>query len=155
MRRSAERILTTHAGSLPRPPELVRLFVPRAAGEAVDAAALAAAGRAALAWVVPQQIAAGIDVGNNGEQQREGFFSPPAAPDERLRRGLAAPPAGRRPALPEIHGLDAGAATRAHGGEQFSAADGGRRGALSRSGPNARTFARRSIRQTAAFSKPS
>jgi 5-methyltetrahydropteroyltriglutamate--homocysteine methyltransferase len=30
--------------------------------------------RQALSWVVAQQIAAGIDVGNNGEQQREGFF---------------------------------------------------------------------------------
>ena len=74
MRRSAERILTTHAGSLPRPPELVRLYVRRAAGEPVDAAAIEAAGRAALAWVVPKQIEAGVDVGNNGEQQREGFF---------------------------------------------------------------------------------
>jgi 5-methyltetrahydropteroyltriglutamate--homocysteine methyltransferase len=74
MRRSEERILTTHAGSLPRPPELVRLYVRRARGEAVDAAEIEAAGRAALRWVVPQQIAAGIDVGNNGEQQREGFF---------------------------------------------------------------------------------
>ena len=74
MRRSEERILTTHAGSLPRPPELVRLYVRRAAGEPVDPAEIEAAGRAALAWVVPRQIEAGIDVGNNGEQQREGFF---------------------------------------------------------------------------------
>jgi 5-methyltetrahydropteroyltriglutamate--homocysteine methyltransferase len=74
MRRSEERILTTHAGSLPRPPELVRLYVRRAAGEAVEPAAIEAAGRAALDWVVPKQIEAGIDVGNNGEQQREGFF---------------------------------------------------------------------------------
>jgi 5-methyltetrahydropteroyltriglutamate--homocysteine methyltransferase len=74
MRRSEERILTTHAGSLPRPPELVRLYVRRAAGEAVDPAEVEAAGRAALDWVVPKQIEAGIDVGNNGEQQREGFF---------------------------------------------------------------------------------
>jgi 5-methyltetrahydropteroyltriglutamate--homocysteine methyltransferase len=74
MRRSQDRILTTHAGSLPRPPELVRLYVRRAAGEAVDAAEIEAAGRQALRWVVPQQITAGIDVGNNGEQQREGFF---------------------------------------------------------------------------------
>jgi 5-methyltetrahydropteroyltriglutamate--homocysteine methyltransferase len=74
MRWSEERILTTHAGSLPRPPELVRLYVRRARGEAVDPAELAAAGRAALRWVVPRQIAAGIDGGNNGEQQREGFF---------------------------------------------------------------------------------
>jgi 5-methyltetrahydropteroyltriglutamate--homocysteine methyltransferase len=66
MRRSDERILTTHAGSLPRPPELVRLYVRRAQGEAVDPDELAAAGKQALRWVVPKQIAAGIDVGNNG-----------------------------------------------------------------------------------------
>ena len=74
MRRSEERILTTHAGSLPRPPKLVRLYARRAAGEAVDPAEIEAAGRAALRWVVPKQIEVGIDVGNNGEQQREGFF---------------------------------------------------------------------------------
>ncbi|HEX2479965.1 MAG TPA: epoxyalkane--coenzyme M transferase [Geminicoccaceae bacterium] len=74
MRWSEGRILTTHAGSLPRPPELVRLYARRAGGAAVDPAELAAAGRAALRRVVPRQIAAGIDVGNNGEQQREGFF---------------------------------------------------------------------------------
>src|SRR6202011_3018823 len=74
MLRSADRILTTHTSSLPRPPELTRLYVRRARGEAVDPAALAAAGKAALAWVVPKQMEAGIDVGNNGEQQRESFF---------------------------------------------------------------------------------
>ena len=35
MRRSEERILTTHTGSLPRPPELTRLYVRRARGESV------------------------------------------------------------------------------------------------------------------------
>jgi 5-methyltetrahydropteroyltriglutamate--homocysteine methyltransferase len=74
MRWSEERILTTHAGSLPRPAELVRLYVRRAQGEALDPAELAAAGKQALRWAVPKQIAAGIDVGSNGEQQREGFF---------------------------------------------------------------------------------
>ena len=74
MRRSDERILTTHTGSLPRPPELTALYVRRARGEAVDAAQLAAAVDSALRWVVPKQIAAGIDVGNDGEQQREAFF---------------------------------------------------------------------------------
>jgi 5-methyltetrahydropteroyltriglutamate--homocysteine methyltransferase len=74
MLRSENRILTTHTGSLPRPPELIRLYVRRSRGEAVDAAELAAAGKAALDWVVPKQIAAGIDIGNNGEQQRESFF---------------------------------------------------------------------------------
>jgi 5-methyltetrahydropteroyltriglutamate--homocysteine methyltransferase len=74
MRRGEERILTTHAGSLPRPPELVRLYARRAAGEVLDPAEIEAAGRAALGWIVPKQIEAGIDVGNNGEQQRESFF---------------------------------------------------------------------------------
>jgi 5-methyltetrahydropteroyltriglutamate--homocysteine methyltransferase len=74
MRRSEERILTTHTGSLPRPPDLTRLHVRRSRGEPVDEAALAAVGRAALRWVVPKQLAAGIDIGNDGEQLREGFF---------------------------------------------------------------------------------
>ena len=74
MLRSDQRILTTHAGSLPRPPDLVQLYARRAHGEPVDADELAAAGRAATSWVVPKQIDAGVDIGNNGEQQREGFF---------------------------------------------------------------------------------
>jgi len=74
MRASAERILTTHTGSLPRPAALTRLYTRRARGEGVDEAELAAAGKAALRAVIPQQIACGIDIGNNGEQQREGFF---------------------------------------------------------------------------------
>jgi len=73
MQRSETRILTTHTGSLPRPEALVRLYVAKARGEAVDAQ-LAAAGRAALEDAVHRQRDAGIDVGNNGEQQREAFF---------------------------------------------------------------------------------
>ena len=74
MRRSEQRILTTHTGSLPRPPELTRLYVRRARGEAIDAAELDRLGKAALREIVDKQIAAGIDIGNNGEQQREAFF---------------------------------------------------------------------------------
>jgi 5-methyltetrahydropteroyltriglutamate--homocysteine methyltransferase len=74
MLQSENRILTTHAGSLPRPAPLTHLYVQRARGEVVDAATLDAAGQAALRWVVPKQIQAGIDIGNNGEQQREAFF---------------------------------------------------------------------------------
>lgn len=74
MRRSDGRIPTTHTGSLPRPPELTALYVQRSRGEAVDPAVLAAAVQRALRWVVPKQIAAGIDIGNDGEQQREAFF---------------------------------------------------------------------------------
>jgi 5-methyltetrahydropteroyltriglutamate--homocysteine methyltransferase len=73
MQRSETRILTTHTGSLPRPEALVRLYVAKARGEAVDAQ-LAAAGHAALEDTVRRQRDAGIDVGNNGEQQREAFF---------------------------------------------------------------------------------
>ncbi len=74
MQRSEHRILTTHAGSLPRPAALTHLYADRARGAAVDPAAIEQAGRAALRWVVPKQREAGIDIGNNGEQQREAFF---------------------------------------------------------------------------------
>ena len=67
-------IPTTHAGSLHRPPDLTGLYARRARGEAVDAGALAAAGREATHGIVARQIEAGITIGNNGEQQREGFF---------------------------------------------------------------------------------
>jgi 5-methyltetrahydropteroyltriglutamate--homocysteine methyltransferase len=74
MLRSTERILTTHAGSLPRPANLTHLFGRRARGESVDAAEIAAAGRDAMRAIVPKQAEAGVDVGNNGEQQRVSFF---------------------------------------------------------------------------------
>lgn len=74
MLRSTSRILTTHAGSLPRPAGLTRLYAERARGASVDPATIEQAGRAALRWVVPKQLEAGIDIGNNGEQQREAFF---------------------------------------------------------------------------------
>jgi len=74
MRRSEERILTTHTGSLPRPPELTRLYVRRARGESVDAAEIEKLGQAALRGIVKKQAEAHVDIGNNGEQQREGFF---------------------------------------------------------------------------------
>ena len=73
MQRSDTRILTTHTGSLPRPESLVRLYMAKARGESVDVQ-LAAAGRAALDDVVRKQRVAGLDIGNNGEQQREAFF---------------------------------------------------------------------------------
>ncbi len=74
MQRSATRILTTHTGSLPRPHALTRLYARQSRGEEVDTAEVAKAGKEALHWIVPKQVEAGIDVGNNGEQQREGFF---------------------------------------------------------------------------------
>jgi 5-methyltetrahydropteroyltriglutamate--homocysteine methyltransferase len=74
MQRSDQRILTTHTGSLPRPNDLKALYIKRQAGEAVDAGALDQAAKAAIGRIVDKQVAAGIDVGNDGEQGREGFF---------------------------------------------------------------------------------
>src|SRR5947208_9593263 len=74
MRWSNERILTTHTGSLPRPPELTRLYVRRARGGEVDPAELDRLGKDALRRIVDKQVEAGVDIGNNGEQQREAFF---------------------------------------------------------------------------------
>lgn len=74
MQRSDQRILTTHTGSLPRPPELRALYVRRQGGEQVPAAELDATVEVATRRVVERQRAAGIDVGNDGEQGREGFF---------------------------------------------------------------------------------
>mgnify|MGYP003969713479 CR=1 FL=1 len=74
MHRSDGRILTTHAGSLPRPPALVQMFADRVHGRAVDAAAMAAAIEDATNWVLPKQLQAGIDIPNNGEQPRDAFF---------------------------------------------------------------------------------
>ncbi|MDH5748894.1 MAG: hypothetical protein OEY85_06250, partial [Rhodospirillales bacterium] len=73
MKHSETRILTTHTGSLPRLPELTRLYAQRVRGEPVDESVIAAAGKEALRQIVPRQIDAGIDIINNGEQQRESF----------------------------------------------------------------------------------
>src|SRR5690349_11035499 len=70
---SRDRILTTHVGSLPRNDKLSDLLVKREAGEAFDAAEMASEMDKAVAHVVEKQVAAGIDIGNDGEQQRVGF----------------------------------------------------------------------------------
>jgi 5-methyltetrahydropteroyltriglutamate--homocysteine methyltransferase len=73
MKRSTDRILTTHVGSLPRPPSLTALLVKQEAGEAVDAGELHREMADAVKHVVAQQIASGVDVINDGEQPRVGF----------------------------------------------------------------------------------
>jgi len=74
MHRSDLRILTTHTGSLPRPRELTRLYAMRARGDPVEEVEIDRAGRDAVRAVVRKQRDAGIDIGNNGEQQRDSFF---------------------------------------------------------------------------------
>ncbi len=75
MQPSESRILTTHAGSLPRPKALQAMHTARFQGKPVDAAAMDAAVAAARRDVIARQVAAGIDIGNDGEQGRENFFT--------------------------------------------------------------------------------
>jgi 5-methyltetrahydropteroyltriglutamate--homocysteine methyltransferase len=69
------RFLTTHAGSLPRERGLVELHARRARGEPVDADEFASAIETSTAAVVRLQSDCGIDIGNDGEQARESFFT--------------------------------------------------------------------------------
>lgn len=73
MKLSEGRILTTHTGSLPRPPELTRLYAERLRGRSDVEDEIEAAGRQAVQAIVARQIETGLDVINNGEQQRESF----------------------------------------------------------------------------------
>jgi len=75
LRGSESRILTTHAGSLPRPPELVALQLQVSRGERVAPALLSGAVAQATRRAVARQLELGIDVGNDGEQPRESFFT--------------------------------------------------------------------------------
>ena len=70
---SRDRILTSHVGSLPRNEKLSDLLLRQEAGEAFDPAEMAAEMDKAVGHVVAKQVAAGIDIGNDGEQQRVGF----------------------------------------------------------------------------------
>ncbi len=69
-----DRILTTHTGSLPRGRELTALYAERQKGGAVDATEIARLGRESVRNVVARQATAGIDIGNDGEQMKDGFF---------------------------------------------------------------------------------
>jgi len=75
MKGSAARILTTHAGSLPRPAELVDLQLRISRGRQVEPEVLAEMVDKATRRAVTQQLELGIDVGNDGEQPRESFFT--------------------------------------------------------------------------------
>jgi 5-methyltetrahydropteroyltriglutamate--homocysteine methyltransferase len=73
MHYSTERILVTHAGSLPRPADLRRLVVAKTAGEPYDQAALDARLTSAVAEIVRRQAECGIDIVNDGELSKFNF----------------------------------------------------------------------------------
>ncbi len=75
MQTTNDRFLTTHSGSLPRKDLLVELQVALSRGERVDDRELQDAVVSSTETVIKNQIDVGIDVGNNGEQPRESFFT--------------------------------------------------------------------------------
>jgi 5-methyltetrahydropteroyltriglutamate--homocysteine methyltransferase len=73
MKRSTDRILTTHTGSLPRPRDLTSMLEALDGGQAPDRAAFEARVRRAVADIVRQQVDVGVDVVNDGEQGKVGY----------------------------------------------------------------------------------
>ncbi len=73
MKRSTERILTTHAGSLVRPPAIIEVMAAREAGRPYDRERFAQDLRAGVAEVVRQQAEAGVDIPSDGEFGKVGW----------------------------------------------------------------------------------
>jgi 5-methyltetrahydropteroyltriglutamate--homocysteine methyltransferase len=74
MKQSTERILTTHVGSLPRPPDLLAMIQAKERGGGFDGEVFASRVKAAVVEVVLKQAEAGIDILADGEMGRFGFI---------------------------------------------------------------------------------
>ena len=70
MRTSSDRILTSHAGSLPRPQSLSAMLFARTTAQTYDEKAFPAELRKAVAWIVKQQSDLGVDVVSDGEMSK-------------------------------------------------------------------------------------
>jgi 5-methyltetrahydropteroyltriglutamate--homocysteine methyltransferase len=73
MKRSTDRILTTHTGSLPRPSDLLSMMTAAEGGGATDAKPLQTRVRSAVAEVVRKQVQAGVDIVNDGEASKPSY----------------------------------------------------------------------------------
>lgn len=73
MRRSTERILTTHVGSLPRPPELIEVMIAEDRGETVDTEVYEDKLKRAVGAIVARQVELGVDIVDDGELSKRGF----------------------------------------------------------------------------------
>ena len=73
MKTSTDRILTTHAGSLPRGEPLGTMLLDEELGKAVDKGKLEAATESRVAYVLEKEAEVGVDIANDGEQGRVGF----------------------------------------------------------------------------------
>jgi 5-methyltetrahydropteroyltriglutamate--homocysteine methyltransferase len=74
MKRSTERILTTHVGSLVRPPEILEAILTRAAGGQTDEDAFERMVSDGVCQVVRKQAEVGIDIPSDGEFSKPNFF---------------------------------------------------------------------------------
>src|SRR5258707_13815333 len=105
MKRSTQRILTTHTGSLPRPTDVVELLLHEQKHPGAEAAKLKDAVRRAVAEVVAKQVACGLDVINDGEQGRTDYTT---HVKDRLTGfdGPSSPPLGTgEPDFPELSAM--------------------------------------------------
>jgi len=75
MQHSTKRILTTHAGSLPRPPDLLEMLAAKEQGQPVDEHARAARLPKAVKEIVQKQIELGIDIIDDGEYSKPSFVT--------------------------------------------------------------------------------
>jgi 5-methyltetrahydropteroyltriglutamate--homocysteine methyltransferase len=75
MQRSSDRILTTHAGSLPRPPDVLQMIRAKSRGEPVDEKTLQTRVRESVAKVVRKQVDTGLDVIDDGEFGKPSFVT--------------------------------------------------------------------------------
>jgi 5-methyltetrahydropteroyltriglutamate--homocysteine methyltransferase len=105
MKRSSERILTPHTGSLPRSPQIVELLLAEQKRPGSQTAALDTAVASSVADVVCKQVDCGLDVINDGEQGRVDYTS---YVKDRLTGfdGPSSPPLGTgEPEFPELSAL--------------------------------------------------
>jgi 5-methyltetrahydropteroyltriglutamate--homocysteine methyltransferase len=75
MKRSTERILTTHCGSLARPKDLLDMTRAKLSGEPYDEKAFTERIRSAVNEYVAKQVECGLDVVNDGEQSKDSFYA--------------------------------------------------------------------------------
>lgn len=75
MQHSTKRILTTHAGSLPRPPDMIEMLVAKAQGQPIDEAARQARLPGAVKEIVQKQIELGLDIIDDGEYSKPSFVT--------------------------------------------------------------------------------
>ena len=73
MKLSTDRFLTTHTGSLPRAQDLTTTLEALDSGRMPDPGAFDARVRRAVGDIVRQQLEAGVDIVNDGEQGKVGY----------------------------------------------------------------------------------